>query len=488
MATSANFFTFSNTINGEARDGPRVTQAVNPSNKQPLWKVPVASEADVDEAVAAATQAFTSWSSTSWSERAKLLSQAREALLAIKEEMASIIMQENGKPIQFARMEVDHSVGFLTYHSSHPEIQPKLVQDDEDLRLSIRYVPMGVVAAICPFNYPLVLAMGKIGAALLTGNCVIVKPSPLTPYSVLKFVEVVKSIFPRGVIQALNGDEKTGPLLCEHPGIQKISFTGSIATGKKIMAAASKTLKSITLELGGNDACIVCPDVDVSVVAPQVASGAFLNSGQYCLASKRIYVHEDIYDKFLQRMIDIVKEWKTSPSTADAGNMLGPIQNEMQYKIVKQFYEDCRRKGYKFALGSPDIMDDNNFVIQPAIIDNPPDGAKVVKEEAFGPIVPVLSWKDEDEVIRRVNDTNTGLGASVWSGDVDRATALGERIQSGTVYINKPPRPLPNGYLAGWKESGVGGEWGTEGLLAYCNTQTVHCYKSPVAPGSAEAD
>jgi acyl-CoA reductase-like NAD-dependent aldehyde dehydrogenase len=254
-------------------------------------------------------------------------------------------------------------------------------------------MPMGVVAAICPFNYPLVLAMGKIGAALITGSCVIVKPSPFTPYSVLKFVEVVKSIFPAGVIQALNGDEKTGPQLCEHPDIQKISFTGSIATGKKIMAVASKTLKTITLELGGNDACIVCPDVDIAVVAPQVAVGAFLNSGQYCLATKRIYVHEDIYQPFLQRLTEVVSQWKTSPSTPDAGNMLGPIQNEMQYGIVKGFYEDSGRNRHRFALGSAEIKEGDHFVIHPAIIDNPPDGSKVVREEAFGMDMTTISHK-----------------------------------------------------------------------------------------------
>jgi acyl-CoA reductase-like NAD-dependent aldehyde dehydrogenase len=259
-----------------------------------------------------------------------------------------------------------------------------VIQDDDDLRLSVRHVPMGVVAALCPFNYPLVLAMGKIGAALITGNTVILKPSPFTPYSVLKFVEVVKDIFPPGVIQALNGDEKTGPLLCEHPGVQKISVTGSIATGKKIMAAASKTLKRVTLELGGNDACVVCPDVDVAVVAPMVAVGAFLNSGQLCLASKRIYVHEEIYRDFMQHMVQVVKLWKATPSTLEAGNMLGPIQNEKQYDIAKQIYKDSQNRGHKFVVGDAMVVDDTSFVLQPAIIDNPPDDSKVVMEEAFG--------------------------------------------------------------------------------------------------------
>lgn len=299
---------------------------------------------------------------------------------------------------------MEHALGFLDFHcecqrchigkkniklttchtANHPELETKIIQDNDELRLSLRYMPIGVVAAICPWNYPLVLAMGKIGAALITGNCVITKPSPFTPYSILKFTELVQSIFPPGVIQVLNGDDKTGPLLCEHPDVHKISFTGSIATGKRIMASASKTLKRVTLELGGNNGSIVCPDVDIKFVASQVAVGSFFNSGQLCVASKRIYVHEDIYQEFLQVLTDVVKSWKVSPSTNDAGNMLGPVQNEMQYNIVKQFFLDAHNNGYKFALGSADIKDGDSFVIQPAIIDNPPDKSKIVAEEPFG--------------------------------------------------------------------------------------------------------
>lgn len=266
----------------------------------------------------------------------------------------------------------------------HPELETEVIQDDDDLKLTLRYVPIGIVAAICPWNYPLVLAMGKISAALITGNCVITKPSPFTPYSILKFTEIVKDIFPPGVIQVLNGDDKTGPLLCEHPDVDKISFTGSIATGKRIMASAAKTLKRVTLELGGNSPSIICPDVDVPYVASQVALGSFFNSGQLCVASKRIYVHKDIYQEFLKAMTDVVKSWKVSPSTPDAGNMLGPVQNEMQYNIVKQYFMDAHNNGYKFALGSAEIKDGDSFVINPAIIDNPPDDAKIVTDEPFG--------------------------------------------------------------------------------------------------------
>ena len=257
-----------------------------------------------------------------------------------------------------------------------------VVQDDSELLLTHNYVPIGVVGAICPWNFPLVLAVGKISAALVTGNCIIIKPSPYTPYSILKFVEIVHTILPHGVLQALNGDDDLGPLMTKHPGIAKISFTGSTATGKRVMQAASQTLKAVTLELGGNSASIICQDVDINQVALQVAIGSFFNSGQFCLASKRIYVHESIYDQFRTALVEITKSWKAGSPFAD-DTVLGPVQNKMQYDIVLGFFEDCRRNGYKFALdGGPSGKD--GFVVQPAIIDNPPSSSMIVTGEPFG--------------------------------------------------------------------------------------------------------
>jgi acyl-CoA reductase-like NAD-dependent aldehyde dehydrogenase len=214
---------------------------------------------------------------------------------------------------------------------------------------------------------------------------VIVKPSPFTPYSILKLAEMAKGIFPPGVFQAMNGDDKLGPLIVSHPGIGKISFTGSTATGKRIMESASKMLKNVTLELGGNNATIICPDVDIAKVVPQVAIGAFFNSGQMCVATKRIYVHEDIYSDFRDKITSIVKSWKVGPAS-DPEVMLGPVQNQMQYEIVQGFYEDCHRKGYKFATGSEGAVNGKGYLFEPAIIDNPPDRSRIVMEEPFGMI------------------------------------------------------------------------------------------------------
>lgn len=225
--------------------------------------------------------------------------------------------------------------------------------------------------------------MSKISAALITGNCVIVKPSPYTPYSILKFIELTHHLFPAGVMQGLNGTDDLGPWICKHPGISKITFTGSIPTGKKVMESASSTLKNVTLELGGNSASIVCPDVDIVKVAQQIALGSFFNSGQVCVASKRIYVHESIYEKFLSAFTRAVGTLKAGPAQI-RGNMLGPVQNEMQYQKVTKIIEDCKEKGYKFAVGEKAPIDSSSFVLQPTVIDRPPEDSLIVVEEPFG--------------------------------------------------------------------------------------------------------
>lgn len=229
--------------------------------------------------------------------------------------------------------------------------------------MTTRYVPLGVVGAICPWNFPLILSVGKIAPALLAGNCIILKPSPYTPYTGLKEVELAQEIFPPGVVQVVGGDDKLGPMLTAHPDIAKISFTGSIATGKKIMAACAGTLKRVTLELGGNDAAIVLPDVDIEKTAPEVAMGAFFNSGQVCVATKRIYIHEKIYRPFVDAMVKFAENLKVG-SSDDEGVMMGPIQNAMQYEKVKDFFADSKAKGYNFIAGSDEVKKGNGYFIQ----------------------------------------------------------------------------------------------------------------------------
>ncbi|CAG9942650.1 unnamed protein product [Clonostachys rosea f. rosea IK726] len=474
MATP-DFSTFRNVIAGSLRSSPTMGHSIDPSTRKPLWDVPIATVSDLNDAVTAAQAAFLEWSRLSWKDRQAHLRQIQSLLIQHRPSMARLVSSEGGKPPQFGDLEVQHALDFLEFYSGCEEPKPEVVQDDKSLRLTLYHEPLGVIGAICPWNYPLVLAIGKIAPALLTGNCIILKPSPFTPYSILKLVDIVMDTLPAGVLQAIHGDDKLGPALCSHPGIHKITFTGSTATGKKISASAG--LKNVTLELGGNNASIICPDININEVAPQVALGAFFNSGQLCVASKRIYVHGDIYDKFLKAMVDVVKNWKVGPPSLE-GVMLGPVQNEMQYNVVRSIFEDTARNGYKFALGGDQKPDQNSFLISPAIIDCPPDTSTVVQKEAFGPIVPLMRWTNEPDLIARVNDTSTGLGGTVWSKDLDYAYRLASKIEAGTIWINGFERPLPQAYLEGHKDSGIGGEWGKHGISSYLKRKMIHHYKS----------
>jgi acyl-CoA reductase-like NAD-dependent aldehyde dehydrogenase len=348
--------------------------------------------------------------------------------------------------------------------------------EDDKLRILSTHHPIGVVGAICPWNFPLVLAASKIAAALLMGNCIIVKPSPFTPCATLKFAELATFVLPRGVLQALNGDSNLGRLLSIHPGIDKISFTGSIATGKKVAESAARTLKRVTLELGGNDASVICPDVDVKTVATKVAAGAFLHSGQMCVATKRIYVHQTIFEEFRDSFVEAVKNIKIDISD-DQSPLFSPVQNQSQYKVVKDLIADCKENNYTLLRGGNTGDKQPGLFIAPVVVDQPPDDSRIVQMEQFGPVIPLTKWSTENEVISRANQTDTGLGACVWAEDISIAERVARKLEVGTVWINSPEVPNPHGYCSGWKSSGIGGEWGNQGLLSYSQTQTIQLYK-----------
>lgn len=348
--------------------------------------------------------------------------------------------------------------------------------ENDKLKIVSTHHPIGVVGAICPWNFPLVLAVTKIAAALVMGNFIIVKSSPFTPCATSKLAELATSVLPRGVLQVLNGDNEVGRLLTIHPGIDKISFTGSIATGKKVAESAARTLKRVTLELGGNDASVVCPDVDVKTVAAQVAAGPFFHAGQMCVATKRVYVHQDIFEEFRDSFVEAVKDIKIDPS-GDQSPLFSPIQNKMQYKLVKDLIADCRKKNYTLLCGGNTDDKHPGLFIAPVVVDQPPHDSRIVQLEQFGPIIPLTKWSTEVEMISMVNGTDTGLGGCVWAQNVDNAERIARKLEVGAVWINSAEAPNPYGYLSGWKQSGIGGEWGNQGLLSYSHTQTIQLCK-----------
>ncbi|CAK7213008.1 hypothetical protein SEUCBS140593_001700 [Sporothrix eucalyptigena] len=483
---SLDFVQYHNVV-GNQRQGADVSAAsTDPSTGVKLWDVPVATSKDVEAAVQWANDAFPAWSATPIETRRRLITQFRDAYKANYDGFLDLIIAECGKTRPLAEGEVNEVLALFDHHLnlSIPEEDERL-EDDERIIIT-RHIPVGVVVAICPWNFPLVLSVGKILPALLTGCCIIVKPSPFTPYSALKIVELASSIFPPGVLQAVGG-ELAGPLLVNHPRVNKIAFTGSSATGKKVLASAAGTVKRVTLELGGNDAAIILPDVDIASVALKIVLGSFIFSGQVCLAIKRVYVHEDIYKDFLRAMMDAVAKLVVG-KTRDPRTTLGPMQNAMQYGKVRDLVQDCKDQGYKFALGPPSLDDSAGFYISPSIVDNPPETARIVVEEQFvervGPIVPVLRWKDEVDVIARANNGVSGLGASIWSSDRAHAERIGRHMQTGSVFINSWAKTTPRGMLSGQKESGLGVEWGTRGYLEYCNAQVTHVFKSASFEGT----
>lgn len=466
-------------INGKSAPTATTRHGINPATLKAKAEVPLATKEDLDNAVAAGKAAFKTWSKVPYEERKAAVLAFADALEKQHAEFRDLLISEQGKPIPQADGETTAAVAWLR-GMANINIPEDVIEDDERHTVITRYVPLGVVAAIIPWNFPVLLTTSKMAPALLTGNVIIVKPSPFTPYCGLKIVELAQQFFPPGVVQSLSGDDNLGPWLTSHPGIDKISFTGSTQTGKLVMQSASKTLKRVTLELGGNDPAIVFPDVDVDKVAEKVALYSFMNSGQVCLNLKRIYVHESIYEQFRDAMVKHIKAY-TLGNGAEAGVSHGPLQNLMQYERVKTFFDDIEKQGWKVAVGGKIEPATNGYYIAPTVIDRPPENSRIVVEEPFGPIVPLLSWSTEEEVIARANNTTMGLGASIWSNDIEKAAKIGREMEAGTVWINTHFEINPNVPFGGHKESGIGAEWGINGIKSFCNVQSMYVNKHVVS-------
>ncbi|KAK7920197.1 hypothetical protein PG985_008219 [Apiospora marii] len=475
---------FFNVIGGGPRGAKESHRVEDPRTEAALWDAPVASAQDLDEAVAAGQRAFTTWGRSTLAERAEVLNAVAKVLYDNDELLTAILMRETGKSRIMAHMEVQRAAFHYEYYAT-VQLEDEIQYEDDDIQIIGTHEPYGLIGAISPWNFPLILSSVKVASALAMGNCVLIKPSPFTPYAILKFCELAQSVLPaRGIFQALNGGADIGELMTRHPGIAHISFTGTIAVGQKIMASCAGTLKKVILELAGNDAAIVTDDVDLEVVVPKVALGCLLHAGQMCVASKRLYVHASRYDAFVAAFrAHLAQGYVATYEDADAPSVFGPLSNRPNFDRCRGIVEDCRKNGYEvITVGDGD--DDKaaagkkkGLWMAPTIIVNPPEDSLVVREEQFGPVVPIMKWEDEADVIARANLDNAGLGASIWCRDADRARKLARQLETGTVFINQPPQPHHAGYFAGQKLSGVGGELGKQGLLSYCQTKSLHIGK-----------
>lgn len=457
-------------INGAMVDGAKTSDVLNPATEVAVASCPRASVAQLDEAVASAKAAFATWSQTSIDERKDVINKIADAVEANGEDLARLLTQEQGKPIGDAMGEVYGMAAFFRYFTSL-DLPVQVLDDSDARRVEAHRKPLGVIGAIVPWNFPLILMAFKVPPALLAGNTVVLKPAPTTPLTSLKFGEIIKDIVPAGVVNVIADDNDLGAPLTAHPDVRKVSFTGSTATGAKVMAGAAGLLKRITLELGGNDAGIVLGDVDPKETAPKVFQGAFQNNGQVCIALKRLYVHESIYEDMCTEMAALA-DAAIMGDGLEQGTQMGPLQNKMQYDKVKDILDDARKHGTVIAGG--EVPDQPGYFIRPTIVRDVKDGTRIVDEEQFGPVLPMISYSDADEIIERVNGGEYGLGGSIWSSDVDKAYALANKMDSGTVWVNKHGELDPAIPFGGAKMSGLGTELGEEGLAEFTQLKIIN--------------
>lgn len=466
-------------INGQQVTAEQTFDVINPATGIAFAQAQKATPADVDRAVAAARAAFPAWRKTSDEQRKQLCHALAGALEANMPELMQLVTQESGKPMGGLNgigsgMEVGGSMAW-TQFTAELQLPVDVVQDDDDVRIEVHRKPLGVVASITPWNWPLMIAIWHIIPALRTGNTVVIKPSEYTPVATSRFVELANQILPPGVLNIVTGFGDVGAALSSHPDVNKVIFTGSTPTGKKIMEAASATLKRCTLELGGNDAGIVLPDTNLEEMMPKIFTACFHNNGQTCAALKRLYVHESQYDEMCERLAAMAKSVKVGDGLEE-GTELGPIQNAAQLRIVCELADSARADGGRFLCGGAPL-DRPGYFFAPTVVADLTNGSRLVDEEPFGPIVPIIKYSSVEEVLAIANDSDRGLGGSVWSSDLQKAAELAMQLETGSAWVNDHGAIQPNAPFGGIKQSGVGVEFGLYGLEEYTSIQTVKIAK-----------
>tara|TARA_R110002110_G_scaffold303525_1_gene517612 strand:- start:32628 stop:34076 length:1449 start_codon:yes stop_codon:yes gene_type:complete len=460
-------------INGEQAGAAVQLEVMNPSAGERLAFAPDASASDIDSAVLAARAAYPAWSSCGIATRRAALMKLADAIENHREELTLINSLECGVPVKVARS-VDVATRYLRSVAAM-DLPVEVLRENDTQRIELARASLGVVAAITPWNAPMTLAAAKIAAALLAGNTMVLKPSPFAPLATLRIGELAREIFPAGVLNIVSGGAESGEALTTHPQVDKISFTGSVGVGKHIMGAASHSLKRLTLELGGNDAAIVLADVDPKIAAPNIARIAFANCGQFCMAIKRLYVERDIADELTEALIAEMRS-KRLGDALDAATDIGPVQNIQQYERLQQLLQQTRDSGAQLV-PLADVPAQGYF-IAPTIVTGVDDRHTVVAQEQFGPILPIIPVDSAEQGLQLANAGRFGLGGSIWSTDVERASALARRLEVGTAWVNQHGMLDAEIPMNGVKDSGIGVEYGVEGLKGYTAPRVLNIAKT----------
>lgn len=443
---------------------------VNPATGQAFAQAPALGTDQLDAVFVSAERALRVWKRDDGLRQRALLA-AADTVAASVSELAPLLTMEQGKPLREAREEILGASAWLRYYAEL-ELSREIIRDDAQGYEEVFRRPMGVVSAITPWNYPVALATWKIAPALRAGNTIVVKPSPYTPLTTLELGRRLRGVFPDGVLNVVAGQDPLGAFIVSHPVPRKVSFTGSTATGKKVAAAASSDLKRITLELGGNDPAIVLGDADVDLIAANLFWGAFTNCGQICLAVKRVYAHTDIYRELVDALAETARSANVDDGLAERAQ-IGPINNKPQFERIDDLVIDARRHGARPVAGGA-ALDRDGYFFAPTILDNVSDGIRVVDEEQFGPVLPVISFGDESDAIERANKSQYGLTASVWSADREHAHSVAEQLDTGQVSVNGHGGGVqPHLPFGGHKWSGIGVENGLSGLYGFTELQVI---------------
>jgi acyl-CoA reductase-like NAD-dependent aldehyde dehydrogenase len=454
-----------------AADG--TTEIRDPATGEVIGKVTYGTPEDVKAAVDTAAAAQPAWAALRDDERVAFLNRAADNIEEHAEELAYAIVREQGKPINGlgARYEVAGCVGWLRATAATP-LPTEVLVDDETNHAELHYRPIGVVGAITPWNWPLIIATWQIAPSLRMGNTVVQKPSEYTTLCALALIEVLNEVLPEGVLTAVTGAGDVGEALVRDKRVGKVMFTGSVKTGMKVVEESAGNLCRLTLELGGNDAGVVLPDVDPDKVAEGLFYGAFINNGQTCAALKRLYVPDAIYDQVIDSLAAFTATMPTG-NGLDENTALGPLQNQMQWNVVNRLVEDARQRGARVVMGGDPDTSQPGFFYPKTLIADIDDDAPLVQEEQFGPVLPIIRYTDLEQAIAWANGVDVGLGASVWSADRDKAKEIAARLEAGTVWINGHGGIHPMVPFGGAKHSGYGLEFGVEGLKSVSVPQVI---------------